>query len=73
MGCFFDTFLKKKSLIERNNFSLRDIKARINSQLPEEERTNRAEVIIENSGDLNELSDQIETLWNSRIENKKRG
>ena len=58
---------------KRNNFSLRDIKARINSQLPEEERTNRAEVIIENSGDLNELSDQIETLWNSRIENKKRG
>jgi len=58
---------------KRNNLSLNDIKARINSQLPEEERTNRAEVIIENSGDLNELSDQIETLWNSRIENKKRG
>jgi len=58
---------------KRNNFSLNDIKVRINSQLPEEERTNLAEVIIENSGDLNELSDQIETLWKSRIENKKRG
>ena len=58
---------------KRNNFSLNDIKARINSQLPEEKRTNRAEVIIENSGDLNDLSNQIEALWKSRIETKKRG
>ena len=58
---------------KRNNFSLNDIKARINSQLPEEKRTSRAEVIIENSGDLNDLSNQIEALWKSRIETKKRG
>ena len=62
------------SLLEkRNNFSLDDIKARINSQLPEANRINRAEVVIENSGDLNDLSNQIETLWKSRIEIKKRG
>ena len=58
---------------KRNNFSVNDIKARINSQLPEEKRTNRAAVIIENSGDLKNLSNQIETLWKSRIETKKRG
>ncbi len=60
-------------LEKRNNFSLDDIKARINSQLPEANRINRAEVVIENSGDLNDLSNQIETLWKSRIEIKKRG
>jgi dephospho-CoA kinase len=58
-------------LKKRNNFSTSDIKARIISQLSEEKRIGHAEAVINNSGDLDNLSNQIEILWESRVETKK--
>lgn len=57
----------------RNNFSSNDIRARINSQLPSKDRVDRAQVVINNSGDLDDLKDQIKIIWKSRVKTKKRG
>lgn len=39
------------------------IRARINSQLPVEERVKHADVVIRNDGSLAELRDRVEELW----------
>jgi len=39
------------------------VRARIHSQLPTEERAKRANVVIDNNGDLAQLKAKVETLW----------
>ena len=54
-------------LRERNNMDEQAARARINSQMPQMERIKRADVVIENDGNLEDLSDKIRDLWNTRI------
>jgi dephospho-CoA kinase len=40
-----------------------DVRARIAAQLPLEDRTRQADVIIDNEGDLASLEGQVDRLW----------
>lgn len=52
---------------ERNGLDEGAIRTRIASQMPQDERVTYADVVIENAGDLNELENKIQDLWNSRV------
>ena len=54
-------------LQERNNLDEEAARSRINSQMPQVERVKHADVVIDNDGSLEDLSDKIQNLWNSRI------
>ena len=54
----------------RNNQSPEQIRSRIRAQLSQEERERRADVVIANDGDLRQLRDTVEDLWNSRVKEK---
>ena len=53
----------------RANYNLDEkaIRARVQSQQPQAELERAADVVIDNSGDLAQLRDQVEALWNSRV------
>ena len=51
----------------RTNLDEEAIRARIRSQMPQEERLRHADVVIENDGSLGDLEDRVHHLWNSRV------
>ena len=53
-------------LIERDGISAAEIEARISSQMMEEERAQRGDVIINNDGDLKHLRSTVENIWCER-------
>ena len=57
-------------LRRRNNLSHEDIMSRIRSQLPFEERARYAHVVLQNVGSMDELRDEVETLWGARVKDK---
>ena len=65
-------------LRQRNNtqggepLSEEDIRSRIRSQIPFEERSRHAHALVRNSGSLDELQGEVESLWNSRVKGKVR-
>ena len=54
-------------LRERNNMDEDAARSRINSQMPQAERVEHANVIIENNGTLEDLSSEVQNLWNKRV------
>ena len=54
-------------LRRRNGLPDEEIRRRIGSQLPSEERSRRADVVIVNSGTSQELRDEVEGLWSGRV------
>ena len=57
-------------LRQRNNLSEEEVMVRIRSQLPFEERSRSADVVVENSGTVQELEERVESLWDSRVKGK---
>ena len=53
---------QKERLIERNNLTPEQAAARINSQLPIAEKIDRADVVLDNSGNLESLLQQIDKV-----------
>ena len=54
-------------LRQRNNMDEPTARARINSQMPQYERAEHADVVIRNDGSLEDLSEKVKDLWNSRV------
>ena len=54
-------------LQRRNNMDEATARSRINSQMPQAERVEHADVVIENSATPEDLSAAIQNLWNSRV------
>ena len=52
-------------LIQRNNLTLTEAKARIQSQIPVTEKIQQADVVINNQGNLSQLYDQIDRIMSS--------
>ncbi len=52
-----------KRATERTGLPEEQIRARIHSQLPTEERVKRADVVINNDGSLDELKARVKELW----------
>ncbi|MFE8703751.1 dephospho-CoA kinase [Cytobacillus sp. FJAT-54145] len=61
-----DTQLKR--LIERNNFSEEEAKARIDSQMPLSDKVSLANFVIDNNGSIEETKLQLNQLLNKWIE-----
>jgi dephospho-CoA kinase len=59
-------------LKERDGLSDAAINARVASQFTDHERAAKADVVIENNGTLEELTQAVEALWAERIEAKVR-
>ena len=54
-------------LLSRSNLTEDNIKARIDSQMPQDERVTYADVIINNGGDLGQLRTHVEDVWRQRV------
>ena len=54
----------------RNGLSEEEIRKRINSQMSAKERLARADVVIDNSGDVANLERTVQSLWNNRVKGK---
>lgn len=59
----------RERLVSRNGLTPEEANARIRSQLSNEERARRADVIIDNSGSLEALREQVERAW-ERVEGR---
>ena len=53
--------------LRSRNMDESSIRARIESQMPQSERVQRGDVVIDNDGNLAELAGNIQKLWNSRV------
>ncbi len=51
----------------RNGMSAEEVLKRIDSQMDRLERLNRAQVIVDNGGDVADLESTVETLWKTRV------
>ena len=54
-------------LQQRNGLDENAARSRIKSQMPQGERVEHADVIIENNGTLEDLSSEVQNLWNKRV------
>ena len=65
-------YVNEKTQIERltsrNGYTREDVIARINSQMRLDDKRAYADVIIDNNGTPHDLTVQLNTIWNERIE-----
>ncbi len=54
-------------LKQRNNMDETTARSRIDSQMPQSERVGHADIVIENNGSLEGLSEKVQDLWNTRV------
>ena len=54
----------------RNGLSDDEIRRRISSQLPFDQRVCHAQAVVCNSGNLNDLHREVESLWTNRVKGK---
>lgn len=54
----------------RNGLSEEEVRKRIGAQMSAKERRRRSDVVIDNSGDVDDLESTIQSLWNSRVKEK---
>ncbi|HEX5480019.1 MAG TPA: dephospho-CoA kinase [Dehalococcoidia bacterium] len=64
--------LARERIMERNGLSAEHAEARINAQLTNEERADHAQVIIENSGTIEQLQRRVDDEW-KRLELQPQG
>ncbi len=57
----------------RNGFSAEEVLKRIDSQMDRSERLAQAQVVVDNSTDVDELEHTITGIWNSRVKGRKAG
>jgi dephospho-CoA kinase len=55
---------------KRNNLPDEEIRKRIGSQLPFEKRSRNAQVVVDNSGAIDDLKQAVESIWESRVKGK---
>ena len=54
-------------ILGRNGLVEEAVRARIRSQMPQAERVKRADVVIDNSSSLTELTDRVRQFWEARV------
>ncbi|MFQ6025895.1 MAG: dephospho-CoA kinase [Dehalococcoidia bacterium] len=54
----------------RSGWDADEVQKRVDSQMSSAERSERADVVVENSGDLESLERRIKSLWESRVEGR---
>ena len=59
-------------LRQRNNLSEEEIQGRVRSQMPYDKRARYAQVVVDNSGNMDQLKESVLSLWSTRIKGKVR-
>lgn len=57
-------------LKDRNNLTEEQVRARMSSQMPTEEKAKYADAIVNNDGGLDDLRNKVEDLWKDRLVSK---
>jgi len=57
-----DEDVRLRRVVERDDISSEDVQARMASQMPEDEKKARADIIIENNGTIEELQAEVDKL-----------
>ena len=57
-------------LMSRNGMDEQEVRKRIGSQMDIQERLDRADVVVDNSGDVAALEATVKSLWESRIKGR---
>jgi dephospho-CoA kinase len=57
--------IARERVVQRNGFTPEQADQRIAAQLTNDERTAAADVIIENNGTLEELSERVDAAWDT--------
>ena len=57
-------------LMSRNGMDEQEVRKRIGSQMDIQERLDRADVVVDNSGDVAALEATVKSLWKSRIKGR---
>ena len=60
----------EERLRRRNGLTEEQIRSRVRAQMPFEERSRHAQVVVHNSGSLEELRDEVESLCRSKVGGK---
>ena len=60
----------EERLRHRNGLSEEQIRSRVRAQMPFEERSRHAQVVVDNSGSLEELREEVESLCRNRVGGK---
>ena len=57
-------------LRSRSGLDEAEVRRRIDSQMDIQERLSRADVVVDNSGDIATLAGVLKSLWETRVEGK---
>ena len=57
----------------RNGMSPEEVLKRIDSQMDRSERLDRAQVVVDNSGDVAALEETVNNLWENRVKGRNAG
>ena len=57
-------------LMSRNGLDEQEVRKRIGSQMDIQERLDRADVVVDNSGDVTALEATVKSLWQSRVKGR---
>ena len=60
-----DTVVQR--LRDRNGMTEEEVLKRIGSQMDREERLERADLVVDNSGDVDTLRTTVQSLWEARV------
>lgn len=60
-----DTVVQR--LRDRSGMTEEEVLKRIGSQMDREERLERADLVVDNSGDVDNLESTVESLWETRV------
>jgi dephospho-CoA kinase len=58
-----DAEIQRQRLMKRDNLSVEDADIRIATQMDQDEKLQRADYVIDNSGSLERMKEQVESLW----------
>ena len=63
-----ETVIQRLSL--RNGMSEEEARKRVSSQMSREERVSRADIVIDNSSDMEAMRKAIDELWGTRVKER---
>jgi len=59
---YTDDKIRLERLIKRNNYTIEHAKARMNSQMPQDEKIKKSDYVIENNGSIEDLKIRVENI-----------
>ena len=64
---YTDDDIRLKRLLKRNNYTIEHAKSRINSQIPQDDKVKLSDYVINNNGDLHNLTIAVEKLLSNIV------